>query len=94
MWVRLNEPCALFYPARVEPAASVHSIGDPRGAQLVRSGVAETVAQPPEQNDNTGYSFPRVRYASPEIHESNVAYLAEGLVAALGRPARRRRKEK
>lgn len=43
MWIRLLEPCALFFPAQVEPVGSVHSVGDPRGRKLVREQKAQVV---------------------------------------------------
>ena len=47
----LTQPYALFFPGRVESAGSVHSIGGPRGAQLVAAGIAEPAAQPPDIDD-------------------------------------------
>jgi|AmaraimetP72IA01_FD_contig_51_4350710_length_551_multi_5_in_0_out_0_1 hypothetical protein len=94
MYIRLLQARSIFYPPRVEPAGSVHSIGDPRGAQLIAAGLAEPAVPP---DDNAGDSCRRVHYASPEPRDSDDAMpplsaQANALVAALGRRARRRRK--
>jgi hypothetical protein len=91
---------ALFYPPRVEPAGSVHSIGDPRGAQLVAAGLAVPAAQPPETSVDGAESFKTSMRASVDAHSqpstdgpsSNrpLSVQADALVAA----ARRRRKGK
>jgi len=40
MNIRLIKPFAVFFPNRVEPEGSCHSIGAPRGRQLVAEGIA------------------------------------------------------
>ena len=48
MWIRLLKPYAVSYPPRTEPVGSIHSVGGPKGAQLVASGIAEETLSPPE----------------------------------------------
>lgn len=64
MWIRLKKSYALVYPPRVEPAGSVHSVGGPRGAELIRRGIAEETTEPPEQ-DVTARNVRNKRGAQP-----------------------------
>ena len=40
MNIRLIKPFAVFFPSRIEPRDTVHSIGGPRGQELIREGIA------------------------------------------------------
>ena len=40
MIISLLRPFPVFFPSTIEPAGSVHSIGSPRGKQLVAEGIA------------------------------------------------------
>jgi hypothetical protein len=92
MWIRLLQPQAVFYPSRVEPAGSVHSIGTPRGAQLVAAGIAEETAKPPEPDNNRVTFRPGSAVAKIDrpITTPPWSSQANALAAALSRRARRK----
>lgn len=46
MWIRLLKAHAVFFPSTIDPAGSVHSIGDPNGRALCQAGIAEPAAAP------------------------------------------------
>ena len=98
MWIRLKKPYAVFYPPRLEPAGSVHSVGGPRGVSLVAAGIAEVTAEPPERDDELNFrnnGCIDVAVAHDVVRNRPIATpplsaQANALVAALSRRVRRK----
>jgi hypothetical protein len=93
---------AVFYPGRLEAPGTVVSIGGPKGTALVAAGFAEPAAQPPEQETEPSQktmiaepqsNAPGSAYTKPNFARSTESLSsADALIAALGRRARRRRR--
>jgi hypothetical protein len=81
MWIRLLKPYAVFFPGSLDPAQSVHSIGDLRGRELVEAGIAQQVSEPPPARMPEGY-FASNHTSNAQPRESGHASAREGAFTA------------